>query len=161
MTGIPKSATRARRMYQDGDGVARILEATGLTRTTLYLWLDGGPQRAGGARPLPALKRRGGHRAKGEPPASSRQALVTRLWHAAERQVGEIERRLGNGLDDPASDRDARALAILVKTLRELSTFDQANGASENDDAGPRDFDEYRAELAREIESLLAARTDA
>ena len=54
-------------------------------------------------------------------------------------------------------------LALLVKTLRELSTFEAGMqpGEAEDDDE-PRDMDALRAELFRRIEALRAtARAEA
>lgn len=90
------------------------------------------------------------------PSVELREQLVARLWRAAERQVCAIEQRI-----DAGDDRSSHELAVLVKTLRELSALDPAAGrtAGEDDDAGPRDMDEFRNELEREIEALVA-RTD-
>ena len=99
-------------------------------------------------------------RGASEQAAVSREALVARLWRAAERQVSAVERRIDT---DKGEDRNAHSLAVLVKTLRELSALDAAagrGGASEDDDAGPRDIEEFRNELAREIEAFVASRTD-
>ena len=52
--------------------------------------------------------------------------LVRRLWRNAEAQVAQIETRMKTAAGDGRLERDARALAILIRTLRELSAFDEA-----------------------------------
>ena len=69
--------------------------------------------------PLPIPQRRPGvhdrHR-KG-----SRAALVARMWRTAERQVEEIEDRLqAAGLELAERESNARTLAVVARTLREL-----------------------------------------
>jgi hypothetical protein len=99
---------------------------------------------------------------------TSRRSLVARLWRTTEQQVREVEHRLSLGQREPADrERDARMLAIMVKTLRELSSIDVADAArpgktktqseTENDD-GPADIDEFRRELARRLEAIIARR---
>jgi hypothetical protein len=97
----------------------------------------------------------------------SRRALVARLWRTAERQVEEIEVRLkAAGLKVAEREGNARALAVVVRTLRELAAFDQAQktrakeSATDDDDAVPRDMDEFRRGLSRRIDALAAARAE-
>jgi hypothetical protein len=109
----------------------------------------------------PARKRRA--RIAAPPPSADRAALVKRLWRAAETQVGEIEQRLARDAAEPLErERDARVLAVLAKTLRELSALDAAqpnnSRAPADDDAVPRDLDELRRSLSRKLEALVAAR---
>jgi hypothetical protein len=110
-----------------------------------------------GAAPPPLPRRRANLR--------SRTALATRLWRAAEKQVGEIEERLAAAhLPRSERERDARVMAIVVKTLRELSAFDEQHRESRTDvtaadddfppDDFPRDIDELRRELAKRISQL-------
>jgi hypothetical protein len=93
-------------------------------------------------------------------PAQRRAALVARLWDAAERQIADVERRLGDAAGDSAGrERDARALAVLVRVLKELSGFDAPDGdgpaATEScDDDIERAVDECRAQLARLVAGL-------
>ena len=59
--------------------------------------------------------------------AGSRAALVARMWRTAERQVEEIEERLKSaGLEPAEREGNARTLATLARTLRELAAFDEA-----------------------------------
>ena len=104
------------------------------------------------------------------PPRSDRASLVRQMWRTAEAQVRDIEERLLRDAQ-PADERerDARVLAVLAKTLRELAALDQANSdaaaraaLSQSDDADddpvPRDIDEFRRELARRIQAFVASR---
>ncbi len=163
----PEQVALARQMYLDGAPVAQIRKACEMEQGALYYWLDGGPK--AGERHLEPLPRRSAGR---KPPASrraptgNRAKLVGRLWRAAEAQVREIEARLKRHRQQPdEGERDARSLAVLVKTLRELSALDEtkegtaAKAGTDHDDAGPRDIDEFRRELARRMDAIVAART--
>jgi len=104
--------------------------------------------------------------------SGKRGAIVQRLWKAAERQVRDIESRLMLAKQEPAErERDTRMMAVLVKTLGELSALDGAKpGAKsarlstptapeQHDDSSddiPRDIEEFRRELARRIAGLAA-----
>lgn len=162
----PEQVALARQMYLDGTPVAQIRKACEMSQAELYYWLDGGPK--AGERHLEPLPRRSAGR---KPPAprrastGNRAKLVGRLWRAAEAQVREIEVRLRRHQQQPDErERDARSLAVLVKTLRELSALDAttegtaAKADTDHDDAGPRDIDEFRRELARRMDEIVAAR---
>jgi hypothetical protein len=169
LSASPEQVAKARQMYLDGATVAEIRRATGLTEHQLYYWFDGGPP--DGERHLPPLPRRrvvrqGGPRRRKF--SGDRVALVGRLWRTAEGQVRDIEDRLARHQQQPDDrERDARTLAVLVKTLRELVALDDTrDGAAspadfEHDDGGPRDLDEFRRELARRMDAIVAARAEA
>lgn len=113
-------------------------------------------------------------------PVSSRRQVVSRLWRTAERQVSEIETRMTGLGDDPqALERDARTLAVIAKTVRDLVAIDseaalnpasrkkkthrheEAETRSDADAAfGPRDIEGFRAELARRLDELHRERTE-
>jgi hypothetical protein len=169
MTPLPETITQMRRQYADGVPVAKICVENNVTQSALYHWVDGGPRDP--ARRLPPIPRRRARIAKdaaseGGISNDARGLLVARLWRAAERQVGDIEQRLeAAGQEPPERERDARLLAILVKTLRELAAFDQAHSAAQSrtepaDDDAPRDMDEFRRELARKIDAIVAERDE-
>lgn len=154
---------RARNDYLANKPVRQICADTGLSTGMLYAVLAGerGPD------PLAPIARRRlmlGTQARELP--GGRGALVARLWSTAERQVREIEKRLRGGRQEPTErERDARVLATLVRTLRDLNAFDEANRAAgaamdpeENDDM-PADIDEFRNELARRINAFVDGRT--
>ena len=95
-----------------------------------------------------------------------RQKLVQRLWSAAEAQVADIETRLAALDGDGATlERDARALGLLAKFLKELvgiecllkeatAPLKPITKSVEDDDAPPRDLDAFRAELARRLDQM-------
>jgi hypothetical protein len=99
------------------------------------------------------------------PPAAQRLAgLRARLVAAAERQVAEIERRIGAASRDATErERDARAFAIIVRTLKDLASLDEpaAAGADasnlDEDEAIERAADDYRAQLARMLDAMPEA----
>jgi hypothetical protein len=159
-----EQVTLARQMYAGGEPVAHICQVCDMSAGTLYFWLDGGPPDGEGhLAPLP--RRRVGVRRqlrlKGD-----RVALVARVWRTADAQVRDIEHRLARHQQQPDErERDARTLAVLVKTMRELSALDDmkdgvAPPADPEHDDGPRDIDEFRRELARRMDAIVAARAD-
>ena|SRR6185437_3688679 len=162
MTEIPETALRARQMYIEKFAVQEILAATGLKRWKLYFWLNGGPTINGECAlpPIPLrklVKRRRISKAR-------RIALVTRMMRAAERQLGEIEKRLAAPAPEAAEwVRDARLMAVLAKTLRELTALDPhydekkvAPARANDNDRTPRNIDEIRRSLSRKLEALVA-----
>jgi hypothetical protein len=165
MTDIPQAALRARQMYLDRIPVRVILAETGFSHDRLYFWLDGGPQ-SDGSRLLAPLPRRHIVVRKSSR-AATRVALVTRLMRATEMQVHEIEQRLGTETAEPTSrERDARMLAIMAKTMRDLIALDTQNSADTgegkpaqtDDEFIPQDVDELRRELARRVDQLRQRR---
>ena len=151
----PETIARIRELYAQGVTLADIESETGVGRYGIYYWVDGGP--ADGPRALPPLPRRRNIAPRDRRRLSgNREQLVRRLWRTAEAQVRDIEDRLIAAEQEPVErERDARMLAVLVKTLRELAAFDEANAAkpastrteSDDDDPVPRDIDEFRREL--------------
>lgn len=111
----------------------------------------------------------------------SRRQIIARLWRSAERQVAEIELRMSRlDNDQQALEREAKTLAIIAKTVRDLVAIDgeaaiatrsRAKGAYPNNgktvlrDEGAgegaepvRDIDSFRAELARRLDELRSER---
>jgi hypothetical protein len=99
----------------------------------------------------------------GETPSAS---MVERVSDAIERELSKIERIIGNPVRVAPAQRietesRARVLASLARTLKEVmrlrseaSGDDKAKAA--DDDAVPRDLDEFRRELSRRLEGLVA-----
>jgi hypothetical protein len=159
MRHSPETVARARQMYADGVAFDAIRKACGMSTGALSYWIDGGP--AKGERHLDPLPRRGIRRRRTR---GDRVALVARLWRTAEAQVRDIEERLMRNAQQPDDrEKDARTLAVLVKTLRELSALDDAEsrGETEDDDDMPRDLDEFRRELARRMDAFVTERARA
>jgi AcrR family transcriptional regulator len=157
----------ARQAYVDGAPVADILAHTGMTRGTFYYWLHGGPNDGGGPKLSPIPNRREAMPKKRIALKSRRALLVARIWRAAEKQVRDIEKRMARSGHQPDErERDARLLAVLVKTLRELAAIDpppagragKSDSGSE-DDEHPRDLEEFRRELARRMDAVAGQRT--
>jgi hypothetical protein len=102
--------------------------------------------------------------AKGRRMPPSRKAVVDKLWRAAKRQLAAHEAHLAElPKGATASESDAKALATLARTVRELLALEAATtsqGAKAADDADPaaglRHAAELRAELARRMERLIA-----
>lgn len=100
-----------------------------------------------------------------QPPATS---LVARVSEAIERELSKIERIIGNPTRLNPTQRietesRARVLASLARTLKEVMRLrEQERGAGDDttkaadDDAVPRDLDEFRRELSRRLEGLVA-----
>jgi hypothetical protein len=97
--------------------------------------------------------------------AARRAALAERLWRAAELQAAEVETRLSAGPRPAAEgERDAKTLAVLARTLRELAAADA--DATECDDAQSdtppaEDVEELREQLYERLRSIGAARAAA
>jgi hypothetical protein len=95
---------------------------------------------------------------------AGRKTVVNKLWSAARRQLAAHEARLdGLAPGAAASESEAKALAILARTVRELvaleaSTSTQATKASDDltAAAGLEQLAGLRAELARRLDELAA-----
>jgi hypothetical protein len=114
------------------------------------------PARAGS--PVASRDKRQGATARVS--SARRRRLVRRLWATAEGHVAEIEKRLALLDAEPATlERDAKTLAVVARTVRELAGLDADlnTPAAEDIDAGPRDLASFRAELERLVESRAAA----
>ncbi|AOG03759.1 hypothetical protein [Bosea sp. RAC05] len=106
--------------------------------------------------------------AKGKRLSVGRKAVVTRLWRAAQRQLDAHEARLDElPKGAAASETEAKALAVLARTVRELVALDAAAPGREDKStdelspaAGLRHVAELRKELARRLEVLAAGETD-
>jgi hypothetical protein len=100
--------------------------------------------------------------AKSSASSSDRGALVSGLWRTAEAQLREVTRQLDEGAAEPAErEKDARTLAVLVKTLRELIALEaerQAKAAPSAEESDVRNLDDFRRDLAERIDRLRQAR---
>jgi hypothetical protein len=184
-----EDVARARHLYeQTAVRVEDIAEALGISMTTLHrriqLWgWRGRYRRASAAAVLAAEAAQaaeaaaaGGEAASAAPielaeaaevAPADRRALAERVRAAVEREIAAIEqvlqRSCGARVRRTDSERTARTLAMLVRTLRELSTLEQAaqkhdeDGDDEGDEHAYRDLDAFRRELARRLAALRAA----
>ncbi len=152
----PEMIALGRQRYVEGATISRIVGETGMSHGTLYYWLDGGPE---GDERLPPIPRRTvalGKRRR--MPKGDRVSVVARVWRTAELQVRDIEERVRLKMQTPEErERDARALAVLAKTLRDLRTLDETDeeGAGANDD-GPGNIDDIRCDISRKIDAIIA-----
>lgn len=93
-------------------------------------------------------------------PRFGRRSLVSRLWRTAERQVADIETRLIAAGGDPATlERDAKTLAVLARTVRDLVAIDaeQKRGAKADkadDENAPPNIDEFRRRISAKLAEL-------
>ncbi|MQT12331.1 hypothetical protein [Segnochrobactrum spirostomi] len=87
---------------------------------------------------------------------ADRAALVKRLTDAFERQVAEIEARVGE--PGATGERDARTLAVLAKTLETLIDLDRSARAETPDADEEGALDGLREDLARRLDRLRGAR---
>jgi hypothetical protein len=109
------------------------------------------------------METRGDAAAIGMSRESARDALIGKLWRAAEKRAVAIEQRISAAAEDDIEgvERDAKVLASLARTMRELIVLEQAADASkagqagrDEDDEPPRDIDAFRDALADRLESL-------
>jgi hypothetical protein len=167
----PEAVALVRLRYAEGVKVNAIVAETGIKNLNIfYRCLAGLYPDGSGVKPVPIPQRRRGVHVRHR--VGSRAALVARMWRTAERQVEEIEDRLAvAGIELAERESNARTLAVVAKTLRELAAVDEADRAHKgkkqpadddiDDDPVPRDIDEFRRELARRIHALVDSRTNA
>lgn len=103
--------------------------------------------------------------AKRKPARSGgRKAVIGKLWKAAQTQLEAHEAHLAElPAGTAASETDAKTLATLARTVRELVALDSAaagEGGKSEDDPSPaeglRRVDELRSELGRRLAVLAA-----
>lgn len=113
----------------------------------------------------PAVTGAAGAAASAQAAPASRGELINRLVRRIEREIAALERLVAlAGLAVAArpeasqadSERAARTLAILVRSLRELAALDREQPDGSDDDAD-RDADAFRRELGRTLERVLAS----
>ncbi|MFG1412797.1 helix-turn-helix domain-containing protein [Xanthobacter sp. VTT E-85241] len=186
----PKAAGLARALYEAGTPIRQIAAETGLSSASVYFWADRIVDQDGTVHHAPAQRRYGG-RTTQPPSRTRRRALLARLWHAAERQMDEIDTRVAAldapdaalarpggrdaGAREPSaretsardSEKDAKALAVLARVVRELGALDGESAAGKSPATGKggaaaqseeglrgRNLDTFRRELARRLDRL-------
>ena len=102
--------------------------------------------------------------ARRKPAPRGRKAVIGKLWKAAQTQLEAHEAHLAElPAGTAASEADAKTLATLARTVRELVALDSAaagEGGKPEDEPSPaeglRRVEELRKELARRMERLIA-----
>ncbi|MEP9379715.1 hypothetical protein ABLE91_23595 [Aquabacter sp. CN5-332] len=166
-----EQVAHARALYAAGRTIKDIMAETGFTYAQVYVWIDREIGPDGGVRERPMARRMPGTMRSRNPGPKRRRALANRIWRAAEAQVCEIETRLAQlGAAPAEAERDARALAVLARVVRELAALDAATKKSGPKDAdtlrddedarAPTDLDTFRRELARRLDALRADGAD-
>jgi len=140
----------------------RLIETTALSQMAIgarlgmkpqvisRLKIEGGWQRPPGAPGAPQVLRAGlAPAARTAVVAAKRDQLVARLYHACDRQLLLVERKLKKP-DAEMEEKDVRTLGHLAKTLGTLMALERDDGAK-TADAEPVDRDQLNADLARRI----------
>ena len=99
---------------------------------------------------------------KPKKPSISRKAVVSQLWRAAKRQLDTHEEHLADlPKGATASEADAKALATLARTVRELVAIEEPQAVKRDKQTdelsaadGLRHVAQLRQELARRLEAL-------
>ena len=99
---------------------------------------------------------------KPKKPSISRKAVVGQLWRAAKRQLDTHEEHLADlPKGATASEADAKALATLARTFRELVAIEEPQAVKRDKQTdelsaadGLRHVAQLRQELARRLEAL-------
>jgi hypothetical protein len=97
-----------------------------------------------------------------DPPPATGIALVERVTRAVERELSQIEVIVGGHHVKPQqrteAERRARTLASLARTLTEVRKLrtEEDRLKQRDDDAKPRDRAQFRLELARRLDQIVA-----
>jgi hypothetical protein len=160
----PETVALVRRRYREDAAQRDISAESGVTsQNVLYRCLAGefpdGSDELLEAIPL----RRPGRRLH----RGSRASLVARMWHAAERQVADIEERMvAAGLEPAERESNTRMLAVVARTLRELNAVVERKRTRKDttrngdDESPPRNIEELRQELAQKLQEFVAREAD-
>jgi hypothetical protein len=115
------------------------------------------------AEPVPSarVKRSATERVDDPPPATG-IALVERVTRAVERELSQIEVIVGGhhvkAAQRTEAERRARTLASLARTLTEVRKLraEEEKLKPSDEKLGPRDIEQFRIELARKLDRLVA-----
>jgi hypothetical protein len=110
----------------------------------------------------PAPPKRSATERTDDPPPATGIALVERVTRAVERELSQIEVIVGghhvNAARRTEAERRARTLASLARTLTEVRKLraEEEKLKPSDDKLGPRDIEQFRIELARKLDRLVA-----
>lgn len=140
-----------RRVMETAEPLVAIAAETGVAQTTILRWMRENDWR----RPADAPPSRVAAKADF---AAQREKLMARLYRALGRQLEAIERRGREGNDGDMTEKDARALGHIAKTIDTLSTLDRDDGGMRQE---PESFDRgtVEADLAEKIRRWAAGET--
>jgi hypothetical protein len=99
--------------------------------------------------------------------APSTRATIARVERTLAREIERIETILaadvGHDGESGEAERRARMLASLARTLNEVLRLreEERRKKADDDDTVPRDLDEFRRELSRRLDLLVAEATTA
>jgi hypothetical protein len=115
------------------------------------------------AEPAPSARvKRSATERTDDPPPATGIALVERVTRAVERELSQIEVIVGGhhvkAAQRTEAERRARTLASLARTLTEVRKLrvEEERLKPRDDDAKPRDRAQFRLELARRLDQIVA-----
>jgi hypothetical protein len=160
----------ARAQYDAGVPLDVIARALGMSRATLRRCIEdlgwAPRRRLAHLAPAPAKRPPPPDRSSAPdaaPPAmiiGPTAALVERVLATVDRELAAVDRILDTlGPPEPdAVERGARTLANLARTLRDIMQMRQPGASPRGDDDEPeiRDLDEFRRDLSRRLDRLVA-----
>lgn len=156
--------TLIREQYEAGEKtVGMICAEHKLSTTTLYKqirienWLTRSqlkeqPEKAS------APEDRSKERRKRKKRSTDRKALIDRLYFAFEQQIGDLEAHLSLNMEEGVTEKDARTLGSLARTLEKLIELRQdEEGTAEATDSEV-DIERLLEEIARRLERVREKR---
>ena len=160
----PETVALVRCRYRENATLREISAESGITSLKIIYGCVDGDFPDGSAELLEAIPRRRPGRTLHR---GSRASLVARMWHAADRQVADIEERMAAaGLEPTERESNTRMLAVVARTLRELNAVVEGKRARKDttrngdDESPPRNIEELRQALAQKLEVFVARAAD-
>lgn len=157
---LPPYAHPVREGYKAGRTIRSLMAEFSITKGAVYFMVDGGPK-VKGERLLTAIPRRRKHVIS----LRARLALIARIMHVSQQQVSTIESR---GAPTAGQlDSDARTLATITRTIRDMTIIDEHHRQMRNKKIAPDndrssagddepDIDELRRSVAQTLERIIA-----
>lgn len=89
---------------------------------------------------------------------SAKRALINRLYNVVDQKIADLEQSVAQsiGRDDGAlGEKQSRSINVIARTLEKLFDLTRAQaGEGEETEAGDRDHEQLRAELAKRLGRL-------